>query len=354
MNWRKHVGLLFGFMVTIGLVFLISHNDAEAADKPILIKWSESGSQNSPRCRTQKWWADEFEKRTGNRVKIQIYWSGSLAKTKDQFDAAKSGLADMATNPGSVWHPEIWPVFQLFELLFVDDHKDWYAHMKAFKEMYETTSEVKNELDRSGAKLLFNLVGHPGMFGSLHPLVTLQDFKGKKIRGIGDVAVWVGSLGAATVSMPSYEIYEAMKKGTCEVTQFYIYQSIPAKYCELVKYVNLTGITWINCSTWMNLKTWNSLPPDIQKIATDLWDDVIKQMAAIMDKDWNDSITALRDKYGVKIIEPTPENYNAWANSAKFVQDNWVKKMGAMNVDGNKLIANYLKLYNKNKRPQFK
>ena len=42
-----------------------------------------------------KWWATEVEKRTGGKVKVQIYWIESLVKAKDMLPALQSGFADV-------------------------------------------------------------------------------------------------------------------------------------------------------------------------------------------------------------------------------------------------------------------
>lgn len=47
------------------------------------------------------WWADEVEKRTEGRVKIEVYPSGQLGTAVDNFEQAKMGANVMATTqPG--------------------------------------------------------------------------------------------------------------------------------------------------------------------------------------------------------------------------------------------------------------
>lgn len=42
-----------------------------------------------------KWWAEELDKRTGGKVKVNIFWIESLVKTKDMLPAIQSGFVDV-------------------------------------------------------------------------------------------------------------------------------------------------------------------------------------------------------------------------------------------------------------------
>ena len=81
-----------GIFFATALFFIASVAMAE----PIILKYSDPSSSKQARCVALKKWGDWLEKKTGNQIKIEYYWSKSLAKPKDNIKATKSQTLDDA------------------------------------------------------------------------------------------------------------------------------------------------------------------------------------------------------------------------------------------------------------------
>ena len=336
--------VLGGLVITMTLAF------SSAVAKPITIKFSDPSSPNQARTIALKRWGDWLEKRTGNQVKFEWYWSGSLAKAKDNIKAIKGGIADMGTNSSMGYHKSLFPVWQFSELIMLGD-SDWGAHSKTVKQLYETTPELKAELDKTGLKLIAIYGVHPSHFISKKPIVKLEDFEGLRIRAFGPMATWLKSIGAAPVGLTIYETYEAMQKGIVDASQSYMYLNDKLKFSEIVNYAMLPGLQNITVTMFMNKSAWDKLPADVRKvIETEGWEKLTELMIDEWDKDYAKSKQAMRDK-GVTFIEISTKELDRWKNSAyKPVYAKWLGNMKDKGIDGQAILDQYSKIYKKYER----
>ena len=72
---------------TLGLGF------AAQADTYKWITFKPQGAGDAQAVTTQ-WLVDEFEKRTGGKHKIEVFWGGSVAKTREIPEALAAGVGD--------------------------------------------------------------------------------------------------------------------------------------------------------------------------------------------------------------------------------------------------------------------
>ena len=68
---------------------------APAPEKPIVLRYSTQDPNTETILRFVDPWIAEIEKATNGRVKIEPYYSQTLAKGPDTWQAVKTGVADM-------------------------------------------------------------------------------------------------------------------------------------------------------------------------------------------------------------------------------------------------------------------
>src|SRR5919198_177788 len=85
--------------------------------KPATLRMANTVSENSWFGRQHKWWAAEVEKRTQNKLKVQIFWNESLVKWKDALPGIQSGVADLAW-VSSTYFPSQFPRYLMLDNLF--------------------------------------------------------------------------------------------------------------------------------------------------------------------------------------------------------------------------------------------
>jgi len=322
----------------------------EAMSETFTLKYSDPSPPGSARTQSLADWGEWLNKRTNGRIKIQWYWSQSLAKARDNIHAVKGGIADMATNSGLVYQRSLIPIFQFAEMPFIGP-ADWDSHAKAVMEMTRTVPELKKEIEKTGIKLISANAGHPTHFMSKKPIRKLEDFKGLRIRALGGLADFVKAAGGKAVPLTVYETYEGLQKGTVDASQAYMYYNIPSKFFEVTKYSILPGMQNITTTMWMNMDLYKKFPKDIQKILDDEAAGKYQEFTTrSMDEVWDSSVAALK-KAGIEFITIAPEEFARWTElGKKAAHSKWFKKMEKKGVDGEKILQQYAETYKKYER----
>jgi len=340
----------FGLLVGLALILINAPEPALTQPvKPIILKYADTGAADVTRCRAAKDTMFEIEKKTGGKVKHEFYWSESLMKAKDILEGTRVGTADVGVSPAMIYHPAIFPLWQLSNLMFIGGPDLWGA-TKAWQEMATTNPLLKAELEKTEVKHL-GFYGYPTTIFTKKPVEKLEDLKGMRIRSVGAAAKWFSSVGATAVPMTFYEVTEALARGAVDGTIGYIYAHYSWKFHTYCKYLTLTPIAH-TCiiNTYMNLNTWKKLSPDVQKIYEEEWLTLYpKLFVKYTDDELAMQLKAFKDA-GVKFIELTPAEYTRWRNSAGFILDDYSAQMAKIGVDGKKIIEEFEKLYAKYER----
>ena len=330
------------------LVGLPFSGDAAPA-KPIILKYADTGAETLTRNKAAKETMLEIEKLTNGRVKHEFFWSESLLKAKDMLEGTKVGTCDLGGTPAMVYHPANFAIWQFSNLMFLGGNDVWGA-MKDWKEMADTNTVLKEELNRTGVKHL-GFYGYPSTFIRKKPLAKIEDFKGMRVRSVGATAKWVSIVGGTAVPLTFYEVTEALARGTVDGTLGYLYAHYGFKFHHYCKFFTATPVA-NTCilNTFMNWDTWNRMPPDIQKIYDQAWRDLYPKLCVkYNDEEVAVELKAFKDA-GVTTLELTPAEYNRWKEAAKTLFDDYYEKMSKRGVDGKQIVAEYEKIYQKLER----
>src|SRR5688572_25291621 len=120
--------------------------------KPQTLKMANVVPEGSWFGRQHKWWVSEVEKRTGQKLKVQIFWLESLAKWKDALPAIQSGVADLAW-VSSTYFPSQFPGYLMLDNLF-NFGDDYVAAVLAAIDTVDNEPNLKAELARADIILL--------------------------------------------------------------------------------------------------------------------------------------------------------------------------------------------------------
>jgi TRAP-type C4-dicarboxylate transport system substrate-binding protein len=336
------------FSVLAFLIFLLP-NPALAQAKPIVLKYADPSKAGTARTDAVKDTFLEIEKRSGGKIKHEFYWAESLIKAKDTPDALKAGTCDVAGAPNMVYQPARFPLWQFSQLMFLGGADVWGV-IKAWNEMAASHPKLKEELEKQGMKFLTSF-GYPSTIISKKPLANPADFKGQKIRAVGPTAKWVSAMGATPVPLTFYEVTEGLARGVVDGTVGYLYVHFSYKFHDYCKYLTITPIAnTLIFDIWINLDSWKKLPPDLQKIYEETWQEFFPQ--AVIKYTDQEIATLLKtfQEAGGKLVELNPTQYEQWKKAAAFLVDEYVKKVNSLGVDGQKLIADFEKLYQKHAR----
>jgi len=336
------------FVVLIAAVVFCFPEFAWSQGKVIELSHSSQFPANHPLGKAQALWAQEIEKRTNGRVKITLYYSATLTSTEACYEGVVRDSSDIGEAVLSITRGR-FPLMEATDL-------PGYSFNGA------VTSRVANdfykkfkpkELDETHV-LYLNAHLPGGIHTRTKQIRTLEEMKGVRIRCTGLAAKIVQALGATPVAMPKLEQYDAMQRGLVDGT-FAGISDLPAyKLAEVSKYCTLyPPVGYVSAFlTAMNKDKWNALPPDIQKVFTEVSD----TWSEYSGKVWNEAETEgiqLGKKVGQnRFISLSSQEGARWDKAIQPLFDDYKKNMKAKGLPGEEalqyrqqLIEKYSKMY---------
>ena len=309
-------------MFTIGLLVA---GYAQAAEKPVVLRYAGNFPVNHFHTKMMQEWAALVEQRTNNRVKIEVYPAAQLYSDKDLDRALVSGAVDLGQAQANVL-AGISPAMHILDFAMVWDdwdHFDRVYHNGGFK----ITDDEAREHNMTEVFIMpyGNTLG-PILYKK--KVVTHQDLKGLKIRAMGgNIALALKALGATPVFLSSGEVYTALQRGTIDGAVSGLTSMYERAWGEVTKYLWELYFCPTTCGhTVANLNTWNKLAPDIQKIMRDTGREMeMKYRKGAMVKENEDARAGLI-KQGVEIIIPPPKEVAACFELVKPIHDEWAAK----------------------------
>jgi TRAP-type C4-dicarboxylate transport system substrate-binding protein len=192
----------------------------------------------------------------------------------------------------------------------------------------------------------------PGLLASKKPVKSLDDMKGMKIRGTGLSLKIVTALGGTAVGMPQPDTYEALQKGVVDATLCPIETLKGWKQGEVISSITdarAVGYTTAMFVT-MNSKKWESLPPDIQKVFTEVSTEWVARHGQAWDQADTDGRRFVIDLKR-EVISLSPEEQQRWKLAVQPVVDAYVKAAKEKNLPGEQFLKDVQDLIAKYSKP---
>jgi TRAP-type C4-dicarboxylate transport system substrate-binding protein len=250
-------------------------------------------------------WADAISKATDGKVKITFYYAQTLLTAPEIYEGVVKGVADMGIMyPG--YTPGLFPMLELFDLPVNYNNCEVISNV-----FWDSYNEFQPE-ELSKVKVLSIYAIGPGGIATKKPVETLDDLSGMQIRAVGLSSGYMSALGAAPVSLPMPESYEAVSRGVCDGVLNAWDAFITWKTVEVADYFTMTPFLYTGSFlTVMNLDTWNSLPANVQSAFEQVSKDFISYHASSEAKNALTSAKKIVDS-GKKIIVLPDEEEAKW------------------------------------------
>lgn len=315
---------------------------AAAEDYPSLnLRLAHANPSNLPKSQLDQWWADQIKERSGGKIKIKIFWGGTLGGANEILDLVSSGsVAFGATYPS--FYPsrlKLSGAANALPLIFKDVNE-----VAAVTAKLRETKLFQEETSKNNIKFI---VPHVlGIYRLLcnKPLRNMADFSGMKMRSYGQFVpkLWQ-SVGAVPVETGPGEIYDGLLRGGLNCS-YYSY-NLENKYSlyEVAKYQSTLPMGALAAyPIFVNLKEWNSWPENVRKLITDVSNEVAEKGVKLV-ADLNASALEELKGHGVKVFDfedeakfraTAPDMLEAWVNSfsseadkknAREYADDWKK-----------------------------
>lgn len=210
----------------------------------------------------QEKYAQRVKELSRGKLKIEVYPAGQLYSAKDYPTAVPGGAVELAQCALAQWTGLV-PLITILDLpLFYDGLPHIWRVLDS-----EIGEMIKNDLEKTGVKLLFWHQDTSLGFCSKMPLRKLEDWPGKRIRAYSEVTSHtIKSLGAAPTFLGGGEVYMALQRGTVDGAITGVNAMYDRKFFEVTKHVTEPGFSFAVYGVIMNLKKWKELSKNQQDI----------------------------------------------------------------------------------------
>lgn len=162
-----------------------------------------------------KYFAEELEKRSGGKMKMRMFFGGTLGKSNEMLDLVAKGAIDM----GSVvqgYFTSALPFAAMTNSLPMTFF-DGEAVMRAAMKMDRENPDQIAEYEQNNIKPLVNRFLPNYKLICTKPIRTVADFEGTKIRTFGNyMPKMFDALKATPVNVLPVDMYEALKRGSMD------------------------------------------------------------------------------------------------------------------------------------------
>lgn len=283
-------------------------------------------------------WADNVEKDSGGRIKVERYASMALGgKPPELYDQVADGVIDIGWTVVG-YTPGRFPSTEVFELPFMID--DARAASYAYWVMYE--EGMKEQF--SDVHMLGTWVHGPGLFHTADPVETPDDLRGMKIRGGSRlVNKLLEATGATPVGMPVPAVAEGLSKGVIDGTTI-PWEVTPAlKVPELVENhteFEGTALYTLTFVLVMNQDSYNDLPADMQSVVDKNSGLEFSIFAGGTQADADGPAREIAVEAGNNIITIDAETAaSVWRPVVEPIYQSWIDDVKKKGIDGDALIA---------------
>ncbi|MDI6753909.1 MAG: TRAP transporter substrate-binding protein DctP [Thermodesulfobacteriota bacterium] len=323
----KKLFKIFGIVaasITLALFFSTGKVGAQKYE----FKISVDTVPNHPRNMGLEIFVSELIKRSGGKLEPKVYHSAQLYKCAHVTKALKMGTVEMAV-PGN-WLLEGWDTNTSLAMLpmFLGQP----AKITESLVDGEVGSAVNKSLEKKvEVKALgrWYELGYDQCFTTKRKITKLEDFKGLKMRHSGGSipAERFKAFGAAGVFIAWPDVPMALLAGTVDGLATTLKSAEGAKLHEAgLKYGVMTRNFMGFYVPMVNLKFWDSLPPDLQKIFLDVWNEHVPKQREIARREQKEAQEFLQSK-GVEIYEPSDEELAKWRKHIMPIQEGLIKEL---------------------------
>lgn len=304
------------------------------------LKFASYIGKGAAQSKAIEWWAEEVEKRTNGRVKIRIFYQGALLPAADIMKGVGEGRADLGYI-ANAYHPAELPLSSVVGVPFVTSNAE--AQMRTFQHLYEHNEAFKNEWEKQGLHVLFFHPLSENIVGMREPMKSVDDFKGKSIRGLGYINQVLEILGANPVAIAAPEIYEALQRATIDGYSGFAFEVVTAlKLNEVAPHTIATGTgNYVFAATPITKSLWEKMPDDVKKVLTDVSREYMVKVVEILKQTEDEVCTAIKAKGGTVSVLSDADVAKIRSEVGDTINKRWVADASARGVDADSFFKDY-------------
>jgi len=226
-------------------------------DGVTVLTYASQYSPNHPFSRADAAWIKWISERSGGRMRIQPYWSSAVLSSEHSMTEIRHGVVDIGL---------VTPIYARGGAHLIHVQAAYYAGLTTFDQqvaLYRCLERADPQFGREleGLVVLAVQGGNlPGIVTRTHPVKTLEDLRGLRLRAPAELLNVLRHFGADPVDMPMGEVYSALAKGVLDgvVAPGDTLRSL--HFAEVAQYFNTLRIPrGAYAARAIGLRRWNSL-----------------------------------------------------------------------------------------------
>lgn len=231
------------------------------------IKFANQNAKGHPIVLGMEKFAELVDKKSGGRLKVQVFPGGVLGSDQANVSALQGGTLEMAAMNSGIFSSLVkdFAIYD-FPFLFGNPREADAVVDGPFGQNLHKKLE-----DKGLVGLAYYELGFRELTNSKRPIQKVEDIAGLKLRVIpSPINVdWVKALGANPTPLPFPELYAALEQKAVDGQENPVATIKGAKLYEVQKYMTLTNHQYNPQSVVISKKFWEQLPPADQKILKD-------------------------------------------------------------------------------------
>lgn len=264
--------------------------------------------------------AKRIEQKSGGNITITWRGGPEVAPAFEQVQPLKDGVFQMLNTSGAYYTQQVPEAVLL-------DYLDGPVSELRQAGVFDLFDQANQQ--RAGIKLLgLTTSNTPYHLFTKQPIQSLEDFRGKKMRGTPTYIPLIEALGASPVVMPASEIYAAMERGVVDGFAWPRMGIAEQKLQEVTCCVIDPGFWTVRTVLLMNMNTWNQLSPDQQQLLTSTVMEIEEEMGEQHGARSDQEIKELVNNHNMQVIrlpEDQARRYRELAYTKPF--ESWAQQM---------------------------
>ncbi|MGR3497642.1 MAG: TRAP transporter substrate-binding protein [Limimaricola soesokkakensis] len=268
--------------------------------------------------------ADDVEVMSGGEIDVEMFFSSSVVKTVEAFDAAANGILDCDMT-GGAYQTGKNPAFQFVGDIMGGYDTPWQQYAWLYNGGFETADELYNGFNM---KLVGWWIYGQESMSSTKPLAGPEDLKDWKFRSPPGMETEIfANLGASPVVMDFTEIFTALETGIIDGADASgLANNVGLGLYDLVEHATYPGFhSMPSDHLACRLDKWESLSDAHKRIIDTAMQKLAFQTALTFEVANNEAAAELREK-GVTLHDWSDEDRKVFREAAQAAWADWATK----------------------------
>lgn len=271
---------------------------ASAAD--YVFKYANTQSENHPRSKSMVYFKEQLEKRSEGKIKVELYFSGTLGKESEVLEMVK--LGNLQGCRGGLFE-RANKKYLMYTLPFMFANADQVVKVM--------NSDLGQEINK-GAMANGFYIPATGVAGGMRqptnkvrPIKSVADLKGLKLRTPPiDVTIRTfKELGANPQQVPYTEVYMALKTGVVDGQENPFSNCVDMKFYEVQKYLSVLNWQVHPDPFYVNPAWYEALPADLKMVFDEVSVDAMNYSNKIWLASEDGYFETLKTKLEVNVLD---------------------------------------------------